>query len=147
MTVWIEEEEGGGPEGSIASCGLPVLAKVELQGNEPLQEGPTNLFMRERFGIQPSAFGSRIFREIEEDGLSVGSAPLQGLIQILHPFKTHLYLFCLLLMPRRTDGVAPAVLQAYAHQTSSKAHSPGAMLSLAQRQTQAAATRQNPPTT
>ena len=84
--------------------------------------------MGERFGIQPSTFRSRIFRKVEEDRLPLGPTPFQGLIQILHPFKAHRIPF-------------------YNHQTSSNAHSPGAMLSLAQRQTQAAATRQNPPTT
>ena len=91
MAVGIEEEEGGCPERPVAPGGLPVLAQVELQGNEALQEGPGDVFIGERFGIQPSAFRSRIFREVEEDGFSVGPAPLQGWIQILHPFKAHLF--------------------------------------------------------
>jgi hypothetical protein len=89
MTLGIEKEEGGCPEGPVASCGLPVPAQVELQGNEPLLKCPGDVFVGDRFGIQPSAFRSRIFREVEEDGFSVGPAPFQGLIQILHPFKTH----------------------------------------------------------
>jgi hypothetical protein len=128
VAVGIEEEEGGCPEGPIAPGGLSVLAQVELQGNEALQEGPGDVFIGERFGIQPSAFRSRIFREVEEDGFPLGPTPFQGLIQILRPFKAHR-------------------IPSYTHQTSSKAHSPGAMLSSAHRQTQAAATRQNPPTT
>ncbi len=93
MTLGIEKEEGGCPEGPVASCGLPVLAQVELQGNEPLLECPGDVFMGDRFGIQPSAFRSRIFREVEEDGFSCGPAPFQGLIQILHPFKAHGFLW------------------------------------------------------
>ena len=89
VAVWIEEEEGGCPEGPVPSRGLPVLPQVELQGNEPLPEGPGDVFIRERVGIQPKAFRSRIFREVEEDGLSVGPALFQGLLQILHPFNAH----------------------------------------------------------
>ena len=94
VAVRIQKEEGGCPEGPIASGGLPVLAQIELQGNEALPEGPGDVFMGERFGIQPSTFRSRIFREVEEDGFPLGPALFQGLIQILRPFKAHLYLFC-----------------------------------------------------
>ena len=45
-----------------------------------------------RFGIQPSALRSRIFREVEKDRSPLGPAPFQGLIQI----SAHLVVLSLL---------------------------------------------------
>jgi hypothetical protein len=66
--------------------------------------------MGERFGIQPSAFRSRIFREVKEDGSPLGPALFQGLIQIFRPIKVHLYPFFRVPMLRRIGGPAPAAI-------------------------------------